>query len=82
MIVALLVAGIGFVLAGLLGIVFGLPVKEFSFGNTLILAGAVTTCTGMILLGLWTVVRELRAIAAAARIGRSGDAARPDCLQT
>jgi hypothetical protein len=63
MIVALLVAGIGFVLAGLLGILFGLPVKEFSFGNTLILAGAVTTCTGMILLGLWTVVRELRAIA-------------------
>jgi hypothetical protein len=63
MIVALLVAGIGFVLAGLLGIVFGLPVKEFSFGNTLILAGAVTTCTGMILLGLWTVVRELRAVA-------------------
>jgi hypothetical protein len=63
MIVALLVAAIGFVLAGLLGIVFGLPVKEFSFGNTLILAGAVITCTGMILLGLWTVVRELRAIA-------------------
>jgi hypothetical protein len=62
MIVALLVAGIGFVLAGLLGVLFGLPVKEFSFGNTLILAGAVTSCTGMIMLGLWTVVRELRAI--------------------
>ncbi len=63
MVVALLIAGIGFVLAGLLGIVAGIPVKEFSFGNTLILAGAVTACTGMIMLGLWTVVRELRAIA-------------------
>jgi hypothetical protein len=63
MAVALLIAGIGFVLAGLLGIVAGIPVKEFSFGNTLILAGAVTACTGMIMLGLWAVVRELRTIA-------------------
>jgi hypothetical protein len=63
MMVALLVAGIGFVLAGLLGVIFGLPVKEFSFGNTLILAGAVMSCTGVIMLGLWAVVRELRAIA-------------------
>jgi hypothetical protein len=63
MVAALLIAGIGFVLAGLLGIVAGIPVKEFSFGNTLILAGAVTTCTGMIMLGLWMVVRELRTIA-------------------
>lgn len=59
----LLIAGIGFVLAGLLGIVFGLPVKEFSFGNTLILTGAVTVCTGAILLGLWMVIRELKNIA-------------------
>jgi hypothetical protein len=63
MMVVLLVAGIGFLLVGLLGIGFGLPVKEFSFGNTLILAGAVATCSGMILLGLWTVVRELKSIA-------------------
>jgi hypothetical protein len=63
MIVLLLIAGIGFLLAGLLGIVVGIPVKEFSFGNTLILAGAVATCTGMIMLGLWTVVRELKNIA-------------------
>jgi hypothetical protein len=72
MIAALLIAGIGFVLAGLLGIVVGIPVKEFSFGNTLILAGAVTTCTGMIMLGLWMVVRELRTIAQ--RLGQ-GDVA-------
>jgi hypothetical protein len=63
MMVLLLIAGIGFLLAGLFGIVMGIPVKEFSFGNTLILAGAVATCTGMIMLGLWTVVRELKNIA-------------------
>ncbi len=63
MVAVLLIAGIGFVLAGLLGIAVGMPVKEFSFGNTLILAGAVMTCTGMIMLGLWTVVRELKTIA-------------------
>ena len=63
MIVALLVAGIGALLAGLLAIAFGIPVKEFSFGNTLILTGAVTACTGMVMLGLWVVVRELNEIA-------------------
>jgi hypothetical protein len=59
----LLIAGIGLLLAGLLAIGFGIPVKEFSFGNTLILTGAVAACTGMIMLGLWMVVRELRNIA-------------------
>jgi hypothetical protein len=63
MMVVLLIAGIGFLLAGLLGIVFGIPVKEFSFGNTLIISGSVAACTGMITLGLWVVVRELRNIA-------------------
>ena len=59
-VVVLLIAGIGFLLAGLLAIGFGIPVKEFSFGNTLILAGAIVACTGAMLLGLWVLVRELR----------------------
>jgi hypothetical protein len=63
MMAVLLIAGIGVLLAGLLGIVFGIPVKEFSFGNTLILTGAIGACTGMIMLGLWMVVRELKNIA-------------------
>jgi hypothetical protein len=63
MMAVLLIVGIGFLLMGLLGIVFGIPVKEFSFGNTLILAGALSACTGTVLLGLWMVVRELRNIA-------------------
>lgn len=59
----LLIAGIAVLAAGLLAIVFGIPVKEFSFGNTLILAGAAAACTGVILLGLAVVVRELQNIA-------------------
>jgi hypothetical protein len=63
MVAVLLIAGIGFLLAGLLAIGFGIPVKEFSFGNTLILSGAVVACTGMMMLGLWVLVRELKNIA-------------------
>ena len=61
--IALLIAGIGFLLAGLLGIAYGIPIKEFSFGNTVIIAGAVTACTGMIMIALCVVVRELKAVA-------------------
>ena len=63
MIIALLIAGIGFLLAGLLGVAYGIPIKEFSFGNTVIIAGALTACTGMIMIALYVVVRELKAIA-------------------
>jgi len=63
MMMVLLIAGIGAVLAGLLAIAFGIPIKEFGFGNTLILVGVIAACTGMILLGLSLVVRELKIIA-------------------
>ena len=52
MMTMLLIAGIAVLAAGLLAIIFGVPVKEFSLGNTLILAGAVAACTGVIMLGL------------------------------
>jgi hypothetical protein len=63
MMTMLLIAGIAVLAAGLLAVVFGIPVKEFSFGNTLIVAGAVAACTGVIMLGLAVVVRELQNIA-------------------
>ena len=69
----LLIAGIAVLAAGLLAVAFGIPVKEFSFGNTLILAGAVAACTGIILLGLAVVVRELQNIAR--RLGPANPAA-------
>jgi hypothetical protein len=64
MIALMLIAGLGCLAAGLLAIGLGIPVKEFSFGNTLIVTGAVVACTGLILLGMCMVVRELRSIAA------------------
>ena len=63
MMVVLLVAAIGLLLAGLVAIGFGIQINEFSFGNTLIVAGTVAACTGMLLLGLWAAVNELKAIA-------------------
>jgi hypothetical protein len=71
MMIVLLIAGIGAVLAGVLAIVFGIPIKEFGFGNTLILVGVIGACTGMILLGLWLVVGELKLIAQRLRPGES-----------
>ena len=63
MTIVLLIAGIGFFLAGLAQIAFGMPVKEFSFGNTLLTTGTVTTCTGAVLIGIWIAIREFRHIA-------------------
>src|SRR5262245_46365787 len=58
-----LVGGSGLVLAGLLAIGFGIPIKEFSTGNTLIIAGVIGVCTGAIMFALWVAVRELKNIA-------------------
>src|ERR1700694_4040835 len=62
MVAALLIAGVGLVLAGLVTVGLGIQL-DLSFGNTLILTGAVVACTGAILLGLWMVVRELKNLA-------------------
>jgi hypothetical protein len=62
--IGMLVAGIACLLAGLLAIGFGIPINEFGLGNTLILAGTVTACTGLLILALWIVVRELKGIGA------------------
>lgn len=58
--IILLMTGIGVLLAGILAIAAGIPVKEFSLGNTLILAGAIGCCTGLIIVSLWLVAREMR----------------------
>jgi hypothetical protein len=73
MMVVMLVVGIGCLLAGLLAIGFGIPVKEFSFGNTLILAGAVAACTGLVILSLWVVLREVKNIAQRLGLGEALD---------
>lgn len=59
----LLVAGFGVFVAGLVTVAIGIPIKEFSFGDTLIVSGAVVSCTGLIMISLSVVVRELRRVA-------------------
>ena len=60
--VVLLIAGIGLLLAGALTVGFGIQV-DLSYGNTLILSGTVAASTGMIMLSLWAVARELKKVA-------------------
>ncbi|WOH68378.1 DUF308 domain-containing protein [Bradyrhizobium sp. BWA-3-5] len=71
----MLVAGVGLVLAGLLATAFGISV-QLSTGNTMILAGVMGFCTGVIMLGLWMTVRELKNIAR--RIGSTLSEARDE----
>lgn len=63
MIIVLQVVGALAALIGVVTIGIGIPVKEFSFGNTLILSGSVGAGTGLILIGLSAVVAELKLIA-------------------
>jgi len=70
---AMLIAGAVAVLAGLGAIALGIPVKEFSFGNTMILSGTIGVCTGLILLGLSAVLGELKVIAHRLRLQVAGE---------
>ncbi|MDQ8728555.1 hypothetical protein [Bradyrhizobium sp. LHD-71] len=55
----LLAAGVGVLVMGLLAVGFGIPISDSSFGNALLIAGVVILCTGLILIGMWFVAREL-----------------------
>lgn len=77
--ILLYVAGALFVAIGAAVIGFGIPINEFSFGNTLIIAGTVAMVGGLIVLALGVVVRELQYLAdmygrASARAAKAPDA--------
>jgi hypothetical protein len=74
MIIALLVAGIAVLVAGLLAMGLGIQEKEFDVGKTLILSGTMASCAGFIMLGLVAAIGELREIAR--RLGPGQAAAR------
>jgi hypothetical protein len=61
----LLLIGLLATLAGLAAIGFGIPINEFSLGNTLIIAGTMALSAGLILIGLAAALRQLRRIEAA-----------------
>src|SRR5437016_14298711 len=70
MIVLLQVVGVVAALFGVVALYYGIPVKEFSFGNTLILVGAISLCTGAILFALSVVALELRLVGRRLASGR------------
>ena len=58
----LIVGAIALILGiGMVG--FGIPINEFSFGNTLIEAGTTAASCGLVLIGLGAVVAQLQRIA-------------------
>jgi len=59
----LLAIGVIATAIGMFTIGFGIPINEFSFGNTLIVAGTISVTGGLILIGISAAVRELRRIA-------------------
>jgi hypothetical protein len=61
--ILLYVLGIVSALAGVAALVSGIPVKEFSFGDTLISSGATALVGGLILIGLGAAVAQLQRIA-------------------
>jgi hypothetical protein len=74
MIIALLVAGIAVLVAGLLALGLGISEKEFEVGKTLIVSGTMAACAGFIVLSVVAAIGELREIAR--RLGPSQAAVR------
>ena len=64
--------GVFALVAGLMMIGFGVPINEFSFGNTLIGAGMTAAVGGLIIIGLGITVRQLRRIAEALDVQSQG----------
>jgi hypothetical protein len=65
--VILFILGILVTAAGVVTIAFGIPINEFSLGNTLIVSGTTAVAAGLILIGLAAAVDQLAQIATALR---------------
>lgn len=73
--VLLFVVGAITLMVGVGAIGFGIPINEFSFGNTLIMAGMTAAVGGLVVIGLGAVVAQLHRIN---EILSAGESARPD----
>jgi hypothetical protein len=56
----LIIVGALALIAGITAVGFGVPVQEFSFGNTLIMAGATVATGGLIVIALGAVTSQLQ----------------------
>jgi hypothetical protein len=66
--IVLFIVGALALMAGVGMIGFGIPINEFSFGNTLISAGTSAIVGGLIIIGLGAVVAQLRRLAEAIQL--------------
>jgi hypothetical protein len=76
MAVLLFVVGAITLMVGVGAIGFGIPINEFSFGNTLIMAGMTAAVGGLIVIGLGAVVAQLHRISETLSAGESARPAR------
>jgi hypothetical protein len=60
LVIGALLGGLGFLAVG-----FGLPIKDTTFGNAILLAGVMLLCSSLVIVGLAMVVRELKAVSRA-----------------
>ncbi len=72
MAVVLLMLGIVVAAGGVAAIGFGIPINEFTLGNTLIVAGTTAVVGGLILIGLSAAITELGRIGEALRARTTG----------
>jgi hypothetical protein len=68
--------------AGLVMIGFGVPINEFSFGNTLIGAGVTAAVGGLIIIGLGAVAGQLRRLAETLAMQSARPAPPADAFET
>jgi hypothetical protein len=69
--------GVFALFAGLVMIGFGVPINEFSFGNTLISAGTTAGIGGLIIIGLGVVAGQMRRVAEALTVQSSARLGQP-----
>jgi hypothetical protein len=69
--------GVVALFAGLVMIGFGIPINEFSFGNTLISAGTTAGIGGLIIVGLGVVAGQLRRVTEALAAQSPGRLSQP-----
>jgi len=63
MAILLMILGALSACAGVAAIAYGMPIKEFSLGNTLILSGTTALVGGVLIVAVGAAVRQLREIA-------------------
>src|SRR5215510_2944933 len=63
--------------SGLVMIGFGIPINEFSFGNTLISAGTTAAVGGLVIIGLGVVASQVRRLNEALTVQLPGRLAQP-----